>query len=78
METFTALLAICEGNPSVIRGFPAQRPVTPVFNVFFDLHLNKRLRKQSIRQGCETTPVRSSSRHCNDHRHDSNITYKNH
>ena len=27
--------------------FPAQRPVTQSFDVFFDLHLNKRLSKQS-------------------------------
>ena len=38
METFSALLAICE--------FPAQRPVTRSFDVFFDLRLNKRLSKQ--------------------------------
>ena len=28
--------------------FPAQRPVTRSFDVFFDLHLNKRLSKQSM------------------------------
>ena len=27
--------------------FPSQRPVTRSFDVFFDLHLNKRLSKQS-------------------------------
>ena len=30
METFLALLALCAGN----------RPVTPSFDIFFDLHLN--------------------------------------
>ena len=29
------------------RGFPAQRPVTRSFDVFFDLRLDKRLSKQS-------------------------------
>ena len=47
METFSALLAICAGNSPVPGEFPAQRPVTRSFDVFFDLRLNKRLRKQS-------------------------------
>ena len=47
METFFALLAICAGNSSVPGEFPAQRPVTRSFDVFFDLRLNKRLSKQS-------------------------------
>ena len=46
MEQFSALLAICEGNPSVTGGFPSQRPVTRRLEVFFDLRLNKRLSKQ--------------------------------
>ena len=40
METFSALLAICAGNSSVTGEFPAQRPVTRSFDVFFDLRLN--------------------------------------
>ena len=47
METFSALLAICAGNSPVPGEFPAQRRVTPSFDVFFDLRLNKRLSKQS-------------------------------
>ena len=47
METFSALLAICAGNSPVPGEIPAQRPVTWSFDVFFDLRLNKRLRKQS-------------------------------
>ena len=47
METFPALLAICAGNSPVPGEFPAQRPVTRSFDVFFDLRLNKRLSKQS-------------------------------
>ena len=47
METFSALLAICAGNSPVPGEFPAQRPVTQSFDVFFDLRPNKRLSKQS-------------------------------
>ena len=31
METFSALLALCEGNPPVTGGFPSQRPVTELW-----------------------------------------------
>ena len=47
METFSALLALCAGNSPVTGEFPAQRPVTQGFGVYFDLWLNKRLSKQS-------------------------------
>ena len=47
METFSALLAICAGNSPVPGEFPAQRPVTRSFDVFFDQRPNKRLSKQS-------------------------------
>ena len=43
METFSMLLAICEGNPPATGGFLLQRPVTRSFDAFFELHLNKRL-----------------------------------
>ena len=43
IETFPALLAICAGNSPVTGEFPAQRPVTRSFDVFFDLCMNKRL-----------------------------------
>ena len=46
METFSALLPLCERNPPVTGGFPSQRPVTRSFDIFFDLRVNKRLRKQ--------------------------------
>ena len=39
METFSALLAICAGNSPVSGEFPAQRPATRSFDVFFDLRL---------------------------------------
>ena len=35
METFSALLAICAGNSPVSGEFPAERPVTRSFDVFF-------------------------------------------
>ena len=37
----SALLALCAGNSPVTGEFPAQRPVTWSFDVFFDLHLNE-------------------------------------
>ena len=43
METFSALLALCTGNSPVTGEFPAQRPVTRSFDVFFDLRINKSL-----------------------------------
>ena len=46
METFSALLAICAENSPVPGEFPARRPVTLSFDVFFDLRPNKRLSKQ--------------------------------
>ena len=47
METFTALLALYAGNSPVAGEFPSQRPVTRIFDVFFDRRLNKRSSKQS-------------------------------
>ena len=64
METFSAFLALCAGNSPVTCKFPAQRPVTRSFDVFFDLRLNKRLSKQSWGWWSET-PLRSLWRHCN-------------
>ena len=45
METFSALLALCAGISPVNGGFPAQRPVTRSFDVFFDLRMNEQLSK---------------------------------
>ena len=56
METFSAL--------PVTDELPAQRPVTRSFDVFFDLRLNKRLKKQSWGWWFET-PSCSLWRHCN-------------
>ena len=65
METTSALLAICAGNSPVTDEFPAQRPVTRSFDVFFDLLLYKLLSKQWWGWQFET-PSRPSWRHRND------------
>ena len=65
METSSALLALCVGNSPVSGEFPSQKPVTWIFDVFFDLGLSKRLSKQSRCRWFET-PSRSLWRHCND------------
>ena len=49
-------------NSQVTGEFPAQKPVTWSFDVFFDLRLNKRLSKQSWGWWFET-PSRSLWRH---------------
>ena len=64
METFSSLLAICARNSPVPGEFPAQRPVTRSFDVFFDLRLNKRLSKQPWGWWLET-PSWSLWRQCN-------------
>ena len=63
-KNVSASLAHCAGNSPVTGEFALQRPVTRVFDVFFDLYPNKRLSKRSIRWWLEK-PSRSSWRHCN-------------
>ena len=60
-----ALLAICAGNSPVSGEFPAQRPVTGGFDVFFDLRPDKQLSKQSWGWWFET-PSHLLWRHRND------------
>ena len=60
---FLATGPLCGDSP-VAGDFPAQRPVTPSFDVFFDLRLNKQLSKQSWGWWFET-PSRPLWRHCN-------------
>ena len=62
METFSLLLALSAGNSPVVS--PHKGPVTQSLDVFFDLHLNKRLNKQSSRRWFEM-PLRSLWRHYN-------------
>ena len=57
-------MATCEGNSPVPGDFPAQRPVTRIFEVFFDLRPNKRLSKQWWHWWLET-PSCPLWRHCN-------------
>ena len=64
METSSALLALCAGNPPTTGEFPSQRPVKRNFDVFFNLHLNKHLSKQFWSWWYEM-PSRSWWRHCN-------------
>ena len=64
METFSASLAICAGNSPVTGEFPAQRPATRSFDVFFDICMNKRLSKQSWGWWFET-PLGPLWRHSN-------------
>ena len=64
MEIFSALLALYMGISRVTGEFPLQRPVTPSFDVFFDLCLNKRRSKQSWSWWFET-PSCSLLHHCN-------------
>ena len=64
METFSALPALCAGISPVTGEFPSQRPVTRRFDVFFDLHLNKGLSKQSWGWWFETQSC-LLWRHCN-------------
>ena len=53
------------GNPPVTGGFTSQKAVSRRFDVFFDLLLNKRLSKQSIRRRFETSSC-LLWRHCNE------------
>ena len=64
IETVFVLMAICAGNSPLTGEFPAQRPVTRSFGVFFDLRLNKRVSKQWW-GWCFETPSRPLWRHCN-------------
>ena len=64
MEIFSALLAFCAGNSPVPGEFPAQRPVTRSFEVFFGVRPNKRLSKQPGDWWSET-PSSSLWRHRN-------------
>ena len=65
METVSALLAIFATKSPVAGESPAQKPVTPSFDVFFDLHPpNKRLSKQWWGRWFERTS-RPIVCHCN-------------
>ena len=59
METFSASLALCQGNSPVTGEFHSQRPVTPSFDVSVDLRMNIGSRRRWLE-----TPSRSLCRHC--------------
>ena len=61
METFSELLAIYAGNSPITSEFPAQRPVTRSFDIFFDLRLNKWL---SRAHNYEAGNLRRHRAHC--------------
>ena len=63
VEAFSTLLAFCAWNSPTAGEFPAQKPLTRSFDIFFDLGLNQRLNKQWRRRWFET-PSRSLWRHC--------------
>ena len=65
--SFSALLALCEGNSPVTGESPTQRPVTRSFDViFFYLRRNKRLRKSSTGWWFDT-PSGPLWSHCNEY-----------
>ena len=63
-QTFSVLLALCEGINWSLVNFPHKEPVTRSFYIFH-LHLNKHLSKLWIRRWVET-PLRSLWRQCID------------
>ena len=65
LKHFPRYWPFVRGIHPVTGEFPAQRPVTWNFDVFFDPRLNKRLSKQSWCWWFET-PSRPLWRHCND------------
>ena len=65
METWSASLVLCEGNPWISDGFPSQKTVTQSFDVFFDLRLDKQLNKR-LRSWWFETPSHPLWRHCNE------------
>ena len=56
----SVLLALRAGNSPVTGDFPSQRPVTRIFDVFFDPHLNRQSRNRWYE-----IPSRALWRHCN-------------
>ena len=64
MEIFSSLLTICAEKTTVTGEFPAQRPVTRSFDVFFGQPMNTWLGKQWWGWWFKTPP-RPLWRHCN-------------
>ena len=66
METFSALLAHCEGNPCDTTGFPSQKPVTRSLDIFLDVRLKKKTVGQTVELAVIWGAVTSMWRHCNE------------
>ena len=64
METFSALLALCEGNLPVTSGSPYKGQFRGALMCFFNLRWNKQLSRRS-RHRRFLTPSRSLRCHCN-------------
>ena len=64
METFSAPLALWEGNPRPPVDFPHKRPIRQRFDVPFDVGPSKLLNKQSHGRGFKM-PWHSFHGHCN-------------
>ena len=64
MEAFVVLLVLCVENSPVTGEFVIQRTVIRSFDVFYDVHLNMRLSKQSWVWWFDT-PSRPLRRRCN-------------
>ena len=75
METFSTLLALCAGNSPVTGEFPSQRSMMQSVDNFFDVHLNKRLSKQSRHWWFEQ-PSRSLQRHRKVRRNTNGLNYR--
>ena len=54
MDTFSVLVAFCEGKPPVTIGLSSQRPVAWSFDVFFDLRLKE---TKTLQQTIEATVI---------------------
>ena len=65
METLSALQAICAGNSQAPDDFPAQRPVTRSFDVFFDLLRNNREAGDLRRYGAHYDVIVMGEKHRN-------------
>ena len=65
MKSFSALLGLCEGKPSVTGGFPHKGQWRGALMFYFTCAWKKRLSKQSTRWRFETLSC-SLWRHCNE------------
>ena len=67
METFSALLILCEGNSPITGEFPSQRPMTRSFDIFSLICTKTKWLSKPSRPSWFETPSLSLWRHCNVH-----------